>query len=151
MSRRGRWSWGTLLLVGMGMVGPGCRKEFKPGVYELMEVSQVTKDEGGSEQDRSRLPSRGTALFTYDADGTYVVEMSNFGFLGEKSCSGRYEGEWEVHENKMRMTVRKSRVPRRCRPENERIYLYQMGSGSLTLERHFDENAWMHYFFEVSR
>ena len=136
------------MLCGLVVVGSGCRRDLQPGVYELTEVFQLTRTPDGSESDRSKLPASGSGTFTFSKDGTYEVTMSSFGFVGEKACSGRYQGEWEIAKDRLRMTVTKARIPRYCRPEAERIYLYHMGRGGLTLLRHWDGNQFIGYFLE---
>lgn len=133
------------LAVALG-AGAGCKKEFEPGVFQLTAVFQVLRDAEGEEVDRTEMRVAGSARWTFDYDGEFLVEYQNYGVGFERACTGTFRGQYALEQQQVRMQVKKSAVPAYCRPEAERVYTWQRGAGGgLILERHWEGNQFMSY------
>lgn len=140
------------LLVALG-AGPGCKKrQFEPGVYHLTGVFQIVKDAEGEESNRTEMRVVGMVSFTFDFDGEFLVEYSNFGVGFERACSGNYRGRYIATEQEVVLDAKKMRLPSYCRPDTRRTYRWDSGwGGTMTLERPWEDNQFILYRLEPAK
>jgi hypothetical protein len=138
------------LAVATAALSGGCRKkEFEPGVFQLVGVFQVARDADGDEANRSEMRLVGSATWTFDYDGEFLVEYHNYAVGFEQPCSGHLRGQYRADSQQLTLRTKKASVPVFCRPDAERVYTWQRGwGGTLTVERHWEENQYIAYRLE---